>query len=409
LIRTTPRSGPALANELVFVPLIGFRPAGTRTLRAPRETATDGTRLMVHAAAASPDRSDVVVEWQRKGDPATCPPGSTVLNYAHSAPLEHGLAAELAMDAFRLNATTMRRRGFHSSYVSIGAVDALTFAALPPGARDVELRISEEAREWRVPLELVDVPANAAALAAEVQRDGVTVRATAVARVGDELVVGLEVESAHQIRQVGAPIPTPVRFANTSEVDQRERTREHRRVFGEHARQITLADDRGGRGEEVRRLFSSEPQQSVPGASFVSRFCVAFDAPSADATRASLSVPFIELNDFRQTATADLRTLPVDVSLAEYRLRVLAAEPYGDHRKLVLEVLPSPGAPRFVQPARVQGSDPAFAWERHPVDDAPPGHEEIWMTTRVGDPPLVTFTGVVLRVDGPLELAIPLS
>jgi hypothetical protein len=364
---------------------------------------------MVLAAAASPDSTDVVVEWQRTGAPADCPPDSAILNYANSAPLERGLVAELAVDEVRLNATAMRRCAFHAGDASIGAIDGLTFPALRPDVTGVELRVSEGKREWRVPLELVAGPANATALAVDVRRDGVVVRATAVARVGDELVVGLQVEGTHQIRQVGLPIPTPARFANTSEEDLRERTREHRRVFGEHAEQITLTDDRGGHGEERRRLMSFEPQQSAPGGPFVSRFCVAFAAPSADATRATLSVPFIELNDFRPSATADLRTLPVEVALAEYRVRVLAAEPYGDQRKLVLEVLPSPGAPRFVQPARVQGSDPAFAWERHPVDDAPPGREEIWMSMRVGDPPVVTFTGVVLRVDGPLELEIPLA
>ena len=370
---------------------------------------TDGTRLTVLAAAASPDRTDVVVEWQRTGAPADCPPNSAVLSYSNSAPLEHGLAAELAVDAVRLNATAMRRRGFQASYASIGAIDALSFPPLPPEPADVELFITEGTRRWRLSLELVAGPANAAALAAEVERDAVVVRATAIARHGDELVVGLEVEGTHQFRQVGTPIPTLRRFASTSEEDLRERTREHRRFFGERASQITLADDRGGRSEEQWRLISFEPQPSAPGRPFVSRFCVAFVAPSADATRATLSVPFIELNDFRPSATADLRRLPIDVALAEYRMRVLAAEPYGDHRKLVLEILPSPGAPRFVQPARAQGSVPAFAWERHAVDDAPLGREEIWMTTKVGDPPIVTFTGVVLRVDGPLELDIPLA
>jgi len=48
-------------KQLVFVPTIGFRPAGTRVLRERTETAADGTRLMVLAAAAAPDRTDLVI------------------------------------------------------------------------------------------------------------------------------------------------------------------------------------------------------------------------------------------------------------------------------------------------------------------------------------------------------------
>ena len=44
-----------------------------------------------------------------------------------------------------------------------------------------------------------------------------------------------------------------------------------------------------------------------------------------------------------------------------------------------------------------------FAWN----PELKPG-EPISLTTAVGDPPIVTFTGAVLRVDGPLRLEIPL-
>jgi hypothetical protein len=54
-------------KQLVFVPTTGFRPEGTRTLREPAETTADGTRLIVLAAAAAPDRTDLVIEWERTG------------------------------------------------------------------------------------------------------------------------------------------------------------------------------------------------------------------------------------------------------------------------------------------------------------------------------------------------------
>ncbi len=115
---------------LVFDPFIGFRPARTRKLSERAETAEDDTRLMVLAVAAAPDRTDVVVEWERTGDPATCPPDSQLLVHSNMAPLEKGLTAALVVGTSGLNAITMSRRAYHLSQGSIGAVDAITFPPL---------------------------------------------------------------------------------------------------------------------------------------------------------------------------------------------------------------------------------------------------------------------------------------
>jgi hypothetical protein len=180
-----------------------------------------------------------------------------------------------------------------------------------------------------------------------------------------------------------------------------------RRVFGERSQPIVLEDDRGNRVEEVRRVYSQDPRQTVQGPPFVSGFMVVFDAPSTDAQSATLAVPFVEINDFRLSATADLRLAPLEVGLGEHRFRLVAVEPYGDdQRKIVIEIPPSIASPRFVQPARVQVSGSEFSWERHEAE--PPARDTIWMAAKVGDPPIVTFTGVVLRVDGPMRLEIPL-
>jgi hypothetical protein len=400
-------------KQLVFVPLIGFRPAGTRTLRAPAETTADGTRLIVLAAAAAPDRADLVLEWERTGSPATCPPGSQLLAHSNMAPLENGLIAALVVGTNRLPAITMRRRAMQVSSPSISVVHTLTFAEMPRGD-GVELNISEGGSEWRVPLDLINGQVNATALAVEVARDGILVRATAVGRSANELVVELEVEAPTQIRQTGAPIPSPFRFASTSDDDYLERIREHRRFFGEffgeRLRPIALEVDDRARIEENSRLFSSEPQQTAPGQAFVNRFVVAFDWPDTNVKRATLVIPFVELNDMAPSATADLRELPLDVALAEHRFRVVAVEPHGtDQRKITIEVPASTAAPRFVQPARIHGSDPQFGWERHAVDAKLPDRDAIWMTTKVGDPPIVTFKGAVMRVDGPLRLLLPLG
>jgi hypothetical protein len=47
--------------------------------------------------------------------------------------------------------------------------------------------------------------------------------------------------------------------------------------------------------------------------------------------------------------------------------------------------------------------DQRFAWN----PDSKLG-DIVSLTTKVGDPPIVMFTGAVLRVDGPLRLEIPL-
>jgi hypothetical protein len=395
--------------QLVFVPLVGFRPAGTLVLRQPAETTADGTRLMVLAVAAAPDRTDVVIEWERLGDPATCPAGSQLLMHSNFAPMENGLTAALVIGTSRRDATAMRRRSMHVSHPSIGAIDVITFPELPDDAESAELRITDAGTEWRVPLALVPGGLNAMGLNVEIERGGIVARATAIARRDDEIIVALEVAGPQQIRQAGAPFLSPTRFSSTSDEDHEERLREHRRVFGELSRPVTLEIEDGTRIEEVARLFSFDAQQAASGRHpYVNRFVVTFNASSTDAKRATLVIPFVELNDFAPSATADLRDLPLDVALAEHRFRVVATEPLGDQRKIMIELPPSTAAPRFVQPARLHGSDPQFGWERHAVDANLPDSDAIWMATKVGDPPIVTFTGAVMRVDGPLRLELPL-
>jgi hypothetical protein len=397
-------------KQLVFVPTIGFRAEGTRTLREPTETTADGTRLIVLAAAAAPDRTDLVIEWERRGDPAICSPDSQLLMHSNTTPLDKGLTAALVTGTSRLDATAMRRRAMHSSHQSIGAVDALAFPAVLLDADRVELQVSEGETHWRVPLQLVRAELNAMPLTAELTRDGVVLRVTAFAHYEGELIFDMEVAAPQQIRTTGTPVPSPARFSSTSDVDEQERRKEMQRVFGEHSRPITLELDGGSRLEEVRRVFSVEPQQAEPGQPYVTRFLVVFDVPQIDAKRATMVIPFVELNDFAPTATADLRELPIDVELAEHRFRVIAVEPHGpEQQKVVIELPPSNTAPRFMQPARLLGSDPQFGWERHAVDANVLSHDAIWMARKVGDPPIVTFKGAVMRVDGPLRLELTLA
>lgn len=390
---------------LVFVPTIGFWPSGTRTLRERAETMEDDTRLTVLAAAAAPDRTEVRVEWDRTGDPVTCPPGSQILAPS-DAPLDSSVTATLVIGTSRLDAITIARGGYHASKEAIGAIQAITFPPLPDDAGGAELRVSEGAHEWRVPFTLELGGVVATPLAAEVERGGIVVRATALARRGDEVIVGLEVEGAQQIRQVGAPLPTPPVFSRYREEDVRARRQELRRVLSGRARPMTLEFDRGAPVEEVGRLFSHDPQQPTAGRPFISRFSVVFEAPIADAKVATLLVPFVDLNDFEHSVTADLRDAPLDLALGQHRFRMVKAEPYGtDERRVELEATPSAALPRFLHPARMQRTpSDRFSW-----GGAPERGEAVWMATRVGDPPIVTFHGAVLRVDGPWRLELPLA
>lgn len=55
----------------MFVPTIGFRPCGTRTLLERAETAADGIHLAVLAVAATTEHTELIVEWEWQGDPIT--------------------------------------------------------------------------------------------------------------------------------------------------------------------------------------------------------------------------------------------------------------------------------------------------------------------------------------------------
>src|SRR5712692_3622117 len=164
---------------LVFVPPIGFRPADTRTLRERVATTVDATELSVVALAAAPSRTDVIVEWNRTGNPAVCPPQSRILAPSNFTPLENGLAAEIVISTGTLLAIAATRRSYHASHSAIGAVDAISFPSLPPDVNGCELHLREGANSWRVPFSVARGGADATPLAAAATSAGVVVRATA--------------------------------------------------------------------------------------------------------------------------------------------------------------------------------------------------------------------------------------
>jgi hypothetical protein len=358
----------------------------------------------VLAVAAAPDKTELLVEWERTGDPATCAPGSQLLVYSNMAPLAKGVGAELVAGATTLHAVTMAQRGFHASFQNIGAIHTITFPSLPETADGGDLVVSEKGHHWRVPLTLGPGRVIAAPLASRVERDGIVIRAIALARHEDDVIVQLEVEAARQIRQVGAALPTGPSFSTYSKELRSGRRAEMRRVLGDRTRPITLEDDRGARHEEVRRMFDLEAQQAAPGQPFVNRFSVVFDAPSTDARNATLVVPFVDTNEADGSVTADLRSVPLDLTVGKHHFAVASAWPHSnDRRRVIVEAKPSPQPPRFVHPVAMRGAEPdGSSWP------SPGLGEQVAFDAAVGDPPIVTFKGAVLRVDGPLLLEIPL-
>jgi hypothetical protein len=396
---------PTLALPLVFVPLIGFRPAGTRMLREPAETIVDGTRLRVLGLAASPQRTELLIEWERAGDPVVCPPGSQLLSYQARAPLDNGVTVELATGSTRLSAVTMVPRGYHASMQSIGAIHALTFPPTDDAGDERQLSVTENGNTWRVALGLQPSRVAATPLDARLEHEGIVLRATAVARDVDEVALAVEVEASRNVRQVGAPLPTSAIFADDSEELRRQRKAEFRRTLGDRARPITLEDDRGGRHEEVRRLLTFEPQRTDPGGPFIHRFAVIFETLGSDAHAATLVIPFIDLSDPDGSVTADLRSAPLELAVGRHRFRVVSAEPIAkDHRLVIVEGRPSPWPPRFRHPAAARAADASS----FPYPNPGLG-EQVSFGVAVKDPPVVTFSGAVFRVDGPVRLRMPIA
>ena len=397
------RLHPGLAQQLVFVPTIGFRPAGTRVLFEPAVMTNDDTQLTILAVAATPDATELTVEWERTSDPAACLPVNSAPrpdlpppSFTTRSTSARTLSAFLEVGAERFVASHIERTAFDSTGFE---VRTMTFPPLPDIARAAALIVDDGARHWRVALTLAPARLSATGLAVSVERDGIIVRATAVARHGDELVIGLEVEAPGSLRGIGSPPPVPPLLPTGRKFKVPATLRAQ---FDP----ISIEDPQGERHEEVRRIFAHDRAALVPGQPFVQRFSVAFNTVSVDTATGVLTVPFIEVNHLDESATVDLRELPCDVRLGEHGFRVLRAEQYGaEERRVVLEVAPSAGSPHFVQPASIRGVGPgSYSW-----GSSPERGEPVWMATTVGDPPIVTFRGTVLRYDGPWRLNVPLA
>lgn len=416
---------PKLACELVFVPELGFRPSGTRTLLETSRTHHDDTTVTVRSVAAGPDRTELVIEWEsHAGAALVCePPRAEQAASAKAGPKGYMIGPR-PLEGFMVASATpggVDEVAFARLLVrGQNSVDALTFGPrahltrhgwsthviafppLPPTVDEAELQLSVDAKEWRVPVAFSRAYVGATPLAVEARHGGVIVRATAVARAGDEVMIRLELEGEDPQTLLG-PIgsgPPPVLPPGVRPPPNWGATRDA----------LALVPDHGKPTYERRRLFHADAApRSLRGPQSPKRLTAMFGPVDPEATTATLSIPWIEVSEMNGVAEVDLTTLPARAEMNGHGFEVISTDASmvrPDHRKILLRAVDASGPRRFVRPLTVRPKSPAAGYSYSWGND-PDGTQ--WMDTLVGDPPVVMFSGVALRVEGPWELRLPLG
>jgi hypothetical protein len=390
---------PSLGPRLVFVPEFGFRAGTTRVLGERVHASVDRTSVTILAVAAGPDRTDLLFEWEPPEEPEGR--DSWLLRIDRSGvhqrpPAQLDVALIVGRDLHAPLRVEHRFR--HASGYDL--LD-LTFPAIAAGTSEALLEVRRATHEWRVPFRLAAANFLGSPAAAETEHEGIRLRATAVARQADEVVVGLEAATKQEgtrVARIGSGDPSlfPRRFKMPP-----------RRTIADPLR---LKDAGGRMSEELRRLhhFSREPDLSSTDP-WPSRITSVFGAADPDARTAVLTVPSMLIDEAAAEVVVDLRTLPTDIQLGAHRIRVLRAEdsPVNRGRRRIVFQLFEPAGPRhFLGPAslRTQGwpADHSFRGE-------PDERQQLWMDTIILDVPIVTLAGAVVRVDGPWTLDLSLD
>jgi hypothetical protein len=403
---------PELARDLVFVPEIGFRPRGTRTLLEPARTHHDDTTITVRSVAAGPERTELVIEWESHADAnIVCAPAALAgsirpkgLVIASATP---GGADEVVFAKLRvaggeaMEALSFGPRAFMTRHG--WSTHTLTFPPLPAGTDQAELVLGVDRKEWRVAVALRRTHIGATPVAVESRHSGMIVRATAVCRSGDEVMVGLELQGEDARTLIGMVGPEPPPLTPPMLKPPRN--------WEPAADGIVLTDDRGNRASERRRLRHVDaPPTHLGGSQPPRRMTCVFGPVHPDATTAVVSVPWIEVSELGGSVEVDLTSVPVTAELSGHRFEVVRAEPsvLGTERtKIVVRSLDTDAARTFVRPLSVRARVPtaggfSYSWGKEPDGSR-------WMDTGVADPPVVAFSGAALEVRGPWELRIPLD
>jgi hypothetical protein len=389
---------PSLTRApMVFVPEIGFRPASTRVLREPAETLARDTSVTIVAAAAGPDQTDVLVEW----DPpeATGEDAKWLIKIDRRGVYERPaleLATTLVVGGER-HAPLRTEHRFRSA--SGYDLRELVFPPILPGPVDAQLEVVHAEQVWSVPLHLVPGDFTGDARRTAVEHEGITITVTAAARHEGRVVVSLLAASGQPgvlvstIGTGGGPGKFPAKLKMPSS-------------RAKPAHPIVLHDDGARRYEEVVRMRpSARAQEADATGSWPLRITSIFDVAS-DARSFVLTVPCVVVAEPAPPVVVDLRSLPHDFELGSHRLRALATGVSPDHpssTRITFQLLDPKGPRQLLGPGRLlaQGVQTDMSFR-----GAPDEHQIFWMDTDLPDAQIVTLKGALVRVDGPWRLPI---
>lgn len=389
-----------ITERLVFVPELGFRPADTRVLLEPAAATLPGTTVTILAVAAGPQQTDVVVEWAPPELPEG--PDNWVLRIDRSGvhqrpPAELDTSLVVGSEHHAPNRIEHRFRS-GSGY----DLRELTFPPLRGGVEGAELRVVRADQEWRVPFSLAPSDFRGAAALSAVDHDGISVRATAVARRGNRIVVDVEARTegprayVSTLGRDGGPGAFPARLTKTPP--------------RKPAFPVVLEDGQGRQSQELSRIRHISRTPDLASAdNWPLRITSIFEWPHEISASLRVRVPCVVIGEQAEAVVVDLRALPAEIQLGSHRLRVLRAEPSPidpPRTRIVIQTL-EPVRPRHLlgPGSLIARGMPADLSKRGEPDE----QQLVWIDTIVPDEPIVTLSGAVVRIDGPWILPIPVS
>lgn len=395
---------PSLARtSMVFVPEIGFRPASTRVLREPAETRARDTSVTVIAAAAGPDQTDVLVEWdppEQTGDDAKWLIRIDRSGVYTRPPIE--LATTLIVGGAR-HAPLRTEHRFRSA--SGYDLRELIFPPILPGAVEAQLEVVHGEQVWSVPFHLAPSDFIGDARRTAVEHEGITISVTAAARHEGRVVVSLRAASA----QPGVLVSTlgtgggPAAFPAKLRMPSRGKPADP----AHPTHPIVLQDDEARRYDEVVRIRPRPAPEADSTPPWPLRITCIFELDQPDARNLVLTVPCVVIAEPAPPVVVDLRSLPQDFELGSHRLRALDTGVSPDHpssTRITFQLLDPNGPRQLLGPGRLlaQGVQTDMSFRGVPDE-----HQRLWMDTDLPDAPIVTLQGALVRVDGPWILPVP--
>ena len=282
----------SFAMTLTYLPGIGFREPGLRLARKS-STERDGLTLKVTDLVATASGTDLAYEITDGSEGASC-----IIPSPGKNPFEAGRVSLASGEDMPLSAMA-------SSARAIAGGIRYTMRAQPIRGTPtlVELRISGGYYgDWSLPLELEAYGADDAMrpVDASAAHEGVTIRVKGVSRTADATALSIGVESDAHTQGIGGM---------------------HGMRRGPTA--LRLRDEHGREYEEV----FMEPVGGPPGRDALA----VFPALADDAHELTLEVPFVYVVAITDAVDVPLPvTEPVEATLGDHRIRVLATGPAPD-------------------------------------------------------------------------------